>query len=508
MPLRRVPLRRKLMLILMLASGAALVLANVALIGIDLYLFRRDMERDLTTLAAVVAESSTAPLAFEDQKAARDTLAALHARPVIAAAALYRADGSLLASYRKPGGSGTVPRVAEPAGQRFGSGSLTLFTPVVLDKKPVGTLYLESGLGDLYGRLRLQAATISAILLLAAGVSYVLFARLQRFISEPILGLAATARAVEARQDYSLRAERLSADELGQLVDDFNRMLARIEERDADLQRAKDELEGRVEERTHELAQELVERRRAERELAERNVELAQSNRELDDFAYIASHDLKEPLRGIHNFAVFLLEDYGDKLDAEGRSKLETLPRLTRRLDELIDSLLQFSRVGRVDLAIDRVDLGEIVAGVVESLAVGLAEEGVEVRVPRPLPTVRCDRARVGEIFRNLVANAVKYNDKPAKWVEIGYRDGSQDGAGRRPPVFYVRDNGIGIPRKHFDAIFRIFKRLHGRDQFGGGTGAGLTIVKKIVERHNGRVWVESTLGQGTTFYFTLGKEA
>jgi light-regulated signal transduction histidine kinase (bacteriophytochrome) len=181
---------------------------------------------------------------------------------------------------------------------------------------------------------------------------------------------------------------------------------------------------------------------------------------------------------------------------------------LTRRLDELIDSLLQFSRVGRVDLAIDRVDLGEIVAGVVESLAVGLAEEGVEVRVPRPLPTVRCDRARVGEIFRNLVANAVKYNDKPAKWVEIGYRDWSQDGAARRPPVFYVRDNGIGIPRKHFDAIFRIFKRLHGRDQFGGGTGAGLTIVKKIVERHHGQVWVESASGEGTTFYFTLEREA
>ncbi len=494
MALRRLSIRRKLMLILMIASGAALVLANLALIGIDLYLFRSDLERDLTTLSAVVAASSTAALTFDDGAAARETLGTLRARPVIAAAALYRADGSLLAFYKKPGGTGTVPPRARPDTGGFGRDSFSLFTSVTLDHKRVGTLYLESRLDELYRRLRLQAATISAILLLAAAVSYALFARLQRFISEPILSLAATARAVEARQDYSLRAERQSADELGQLADDFNRMLARIEERDDALERAKDELERRVEERT--------------RELAERNVELAQSNRELDDFAYIASHDLKEPLRGIHNFAVFLLEDYGEKLDAEGRSKLETLPRLTRRMDDLIDSLLQFSRVGRVDLAIDHVDLGEIVAGVVESLAVGLAEQGVEVRVPRPLPTVRCDRARVGEIFRNLVANAVKYNDKPRKWVEIGYQDSRRDGEGRRPPVFYVRDNGIGIPPKHFDAIFRIFKRLHGRDQFGGGTGAGLTIVKKIVERHHGRVWVESAPGEGTTFFFTLERGA
>jgi PAS domain S-box-containing protein len=257
------------------------------------------------------------------------------------------------------------------------------------------------------------------------------------------------------------------------------------------------------------VVRDITERRKAEeqlrfyaQELKAMNAELARSNQELDDFAYIASHDLKEPLRGIHNYSKFLLDDYGPKFEADGRDKLATLGRLAQRMETLIDSLLQFSRVGRLELASRETDLNELVRSTLEPLQITLREEEVEVRVPRPLPTVRCDRVRLGEVFHNLITNAIKYNDKPQKWVEVGTR-GVEGGR----PVLYVRDNGIGIPAKHHDAVFRIFKRLHGRDKYGGGTGAGLTIVKKIVERHGGRIWVESTPGEGTTFFFTLGPE-
>ncbi len=159
-------------------------------------------------------------------------------------------------------------------------------------------------------------------------------------------------------------------------------------------------------------------------------------------------------------------------------------------------------------------DLNDVLLEVLDSLRISLEERQVEVRVPHRLPVVVCDAVRIGEVFRNLITNAMKYNDKPDKWIEIGMMS-AHDAADRaqdveeKPmtgmcPVFYVRDNGIGIRAKHLDAVFRIFKRLHGRDKFGGGTGAGLTIVKKIVQRHGGRVWVESTHGQGTTFFFTL----
>lgn len=242
-------------------------------------------------------------------------------------------------------------------------------------------------------------------------------------------------------------------------------------------------------------------------QLRQHNAELVRSNQELDEFAYIASHDLKEPLRGIHNYSTFLVEDYADKLDDAGKSKLATLKFLTQRMEGLIDSLLEYSRVGRVDLAVGDIDLNDVVHEVLESLRITLEEQRVTARVVGPLPTIRCDRVRVAEVYRNLVSNAVKYNDKPEKIVEIGVAADPDAPEGRGnggPHRLFVRDNGIGIPARHHQVIFRIFKRLHGRDKFGGGTGVGLTIVKKIVERHHGRIWIESEPGVGTTFYFTL----
>jgi signal transduction histidine kinase len=481
--LQRAPIRQKLMLIAMLTTGGALLLAGIAIIYFNISRFQEEMKRDLESLAEIVAQNSTAAVSFRDPAAETETLNALRARPSIVGAAVYDKEGHLFAPVA-PGGA-LYPSHPEPDAAKLEDGALTVFHPIRLKGERIGTVYLRSNLDELTARVKAQAITVLAVFLASGIVALMLSSGLQRLISRPILDLTGTARAVSERRDYSLRATKRTADELGELVDAFNGMLEQIQRRDSELQQAKDVLEERVRERTLELQQ--------------RNEELNQSNKELDDFAYIASHDLKEPLRGIHNFSSFLLEDYAGKLDEDGRSKLETLMRLTRRMETLIDSLLQFSRLGRVDLAIDRVDLNEIVAGILDSLAISLQEEKVDVRIPRPLPAVRADRVRVGEIFHNLIVNAMKYNDKPEKHVEVGWRENP---AG--PPVFYVRDNGIGIPEKHHDAVFRIFKRLHGRDKFGGGTGAGLTIVKKIVERHHGRIWVESSAGEGTTFYFTL----
>ena len=500
---RDIPIRRKVVLVIMLTTAGALLLAGVVLIAVDLESFRRDMRTDLIVLADVLARNSTASVTFGDHEAAGETLASLEAKRPVVAAGIYRQTGELLATYRRSeeGWQVEIPLQPGAEGARFGDGFLEVFHPIRLNGQRIGMVYLRSDLSELAGTLKVHVLTVGSVILLAGLAALLVSSGLQLVISRPILRLAETAREVSEHKDYSIRAVKTSSDELGQLVDAFNEMLEQIQRRDSDLLQAKAGLELRVEERTDALRQELSDRLRAERELEERNTELQRSNQELDDFAYIASHDLKEPLRGIHNYATFLLEDYGDKLDAEGKSKLETLTRLSRRMETLIDSLLQFSRLGRVDLAITDVDLNAIVAEVVDSIGIGLQEHRIDVRIPRPLPVVRCDPVRVRELYYNLIVNGMKYNDKPEKWIEIGWE-------GDAPPAFYVRDNGIGIQEKHHESIFRIFKRLHGRDKFGGGTGAGLTIVKKIVERHYGRIWVDSAVGEGTTVHFTLEKEA
>lgn len=245
--------------------------------------------------------------------------------------------------------------------------------------------------------------------------------------------------------------------------------------------------------------------RRAE-ELTRLNAELERSNSDLDAFAFTTSHDMKEPLRGIHHYATFLMEDYADRLDAEGVARLESMVRLSQRMEDLVDSMLRYARLGRAQLCYEEVDLNAVVAEAVELHRMMLDENHATISVPRPLPVVRCDRVQIGQLFANLITNAVKYNEGPRKSIEIGYREPVGGEAGPpRTPTFYVKDDGIGIPEKHHQAVFRLFKRLHGRDKFGGGTGAGLTFSKKIVERHGGAIWIDSRPGEGATFFFTLG---
>lgn len=235
--------------------------------------------------------------------------------------------------------------------------------------------------------------------------------------------------------------------------------------------------------------------------------ELERSNRELDDFAYIASHDLKEPLRGLAHNALFLKEDYAAILDEGGKKRLDRLEFLCGRMETLVNDLLYFSRLGRQELAVKRVDLNAVIKDIAAMMETTLEQEKVSIHVPKPLPAVVCDKPQIAEVLRNLITNAVKYNDRDDKIVEVGCIDATQFELPEQFKwVFYVKDNGIGIDEKFFDDIFRIFKRLNTEDDTKKGTGVGLTFVKKIIERHSGKIWLESEEGVGTTFYFTLSE--
>ncbi|SLM32460.1 Cyanobacterial phytochrome B (fragment) [Desulfamplus magnetovallimortis] len=227
---------------------------------------------------------------------------------------------------------------------------------------------------------------------------------------------------------------------------------------------------------------------------------LSIANKELEEFAHIVSHDLREPLRGINNFAEILLDENYEKLDEEAHYMLGTIIKLARRQEKMIAALLEYSKVRKNALNSKEspVDTEVLIEEVCDNIQIRQRYPQVDVRIHKPLPTLRCSRTLLEHIFTNLIHNAVKFNDKSEKWIEIGTL------ANEIPPVFYIRDNGIGIPQRHFNKIFTIFRKLHEKESWEGGTGVGLAIVKSIINRHNGKIWLESTEGEGSVFFFSI----
>lgn len=243
-----------------------------------------------------------------------------------------------------------------------------------------------------------------------------------------------------------------------------------------------------------EYIRDVTSRTKAEKRLKEVLKEVKDINQELNEFAYVVSHDLKAPLRAISSLASWLASDYYDKLDDEGKGYLNLLVNLVKRMDKLINSILQYSRLGRIKEEKVEVDLNELIKEMIDILA---PPENIKIRIENELPVIYVEETRIRQVFQNLLSNAIKYMDKPEGMIRVGcVRD---DGYWR----FSVSDNGHGIEEKYFEKIFHLFQTLQSRDETEG-TGIGLTLVKKIIDMYGGRIWVESELGKGSTFYFTL----
>ena len=280
-------------------------------------------------------------------------------------------------------------------------------------------------------------------------------------------------------------------------------MTSSLRQSEAELREARDHLELRVNERTEQLSLtnrslqgEVVRRTRAEMQLEHRLNDLNKVNGELNNFAYIVSHDLKAPLRAISSLAGWIAEDNEKSLDEEGRENLATLMNRTRRMDSLIDGILRYSRIGRLDPRLEDIDTGQVARDVIDSLA---PPEDIAVRIEGELPLVRYDRTHMVQLFQNLVSNAITHMGKPCGEIVV-FCDEYEEAW-----EFAVRDTGQGIDEKHFERIFKIFQSLKSRDE-AEATGIGLSLVKAIAEKHGGRVRIESTVGQGSTFYFTISK--
>lgn len=271
----------------------------------------------------------------------------------------------------------------------------------------------------------------------------------------------------------------------------------------AALRKAYEELEHRVEARTRELAlanqelqREIEERQRAEELLRQKAQELARSNADLEQFAYLVSHDLQEPLHVASGFLQLLARRYRSKLDAKGKEFIDCALDSLSRMEQLIKDILDYSRVTTRGKEFEKVDTNAVLAQVLKDLSLTIKEKQASITY-ETLPEVVADKSQLARVFQNLIGNALKFSGDQSPRVHVGAR--STDGG----YLFWVQDQGIGIDPKHCESIFLMFQRLHSREEYPG-TGIGLAICKKIVERHGGRIWVESTPGRGSTFYFTI----
>lgn len=236
----------------------------------------------------------------------------------------------------------------------------------------------------------------------------------------------------------------------------------------------------------------------ANQSLRQRTDELETTNKELRNFAYIVSHDLKAPLRGISQLSTWLIQDYGEALPQEGKELLDLLIDRVKRMDRLIDGILAYSRAGRPSETVEEIDLNLLLSEIVKSL---MPPASIQVIYDNSLPILHGNTTQIAQVFQNLLSNAIKFMDKPEGRIRVGC---AEDGEYWR---FWIADNGPGIEVQHHERIFQIFQTLRGTSGESENSGVGLSIVKKVIETHGGKIWVESTPGAGSTFWFTLPKQ-
>jgi PAS domain S-box-containing protein len=587
------------MLIVLVATTASLMMAASGIVLADAILFRGYLRRDLAALAQIIAENSTASLAFNDPESASQTLAALHARSHVVAACIYRQDRTVLASYGR--NRELCPPPEEHDALRYGGEGMIVSHSIILNGRRIGTLTMLYELGEVAERITIYGTTVLGVLAAASLLAFILSAKLRDVIATPVSELAEATTLVSETGDYGIRAEKLSGDELGLLVDRFNEMLAGIQSRDNALKKALTEREAafreveKERERFHFMAESMPQKiftadaqgnvdyfnrqwneytglslehiqnwgwmefvhpddleettrlwrhsvdtgeachlehrlRRADgryrwhlcraqamrdangdismwigstteiHEQKEKEEALRRANDDLQQFAYSASHDLQEPIRNVAVYSEIVARRYRDVLDADGQQFLGFLREGGRRLAALINDLLAYTRAGMMEVQEAPVDASAVLLHALADLAEAIRESAAQVTCD-PLPEIFMGEAHLRQVFQNLIGNALKYRDEKPVRIHIS--------AGTRGAIwcFSVQDNGIGIDPKYKEKIFGVFKRLH-HDRKYSGTGIGLAICQRVVERYGGRIWVESEPGKGATFFFTVPREA
>ncbi|MGN6399412.1 MAG: ATP-binding protein [Flavisolibacter sp.] len=607
---------------MLLTSGAVLFMTCAAFFAYEFITYRDITKRELSTMGQIIASNSTGSLAFDNKGDATETLSALKAEKHIVVAALYDTSGQLFATYPAQAAKKDFPARLKTSGYFFVNGQLEGFEPVMQNGNRLGTLYLKNDLEAVYSRFRLYGSITFLFIIISFLFAYFLSKRLQKSITTPILELAGTAKTVSDKRDYSVRAAKLSNDELGVLTDAFNHMLTQIEVQNLQITSLNQNLEQKVKDRTRELEgantalkqqnefietiidssvdliavfdteyryvvvnkvanelykinrEELIGKRvfdifpklknsdmmndltkalegqmvhnasykslsgryfenffiplkdkndnvdrvlvighdisailQANERLKSLNTELEKSNRDLEQFAYVASHDLQEPLRKIQTFSE--LSERNIHNPEIQKRYLQKINSSALRMTQLIKAVLNYSRLSRGGDEFSTIDLNTVVENIKTDLELLIEEKKATITATN-LPVIKGIPLQINQLFLNLVNNSLKFSDKPPL-INITARTISKSQLRKFSfspnetdyTELTFKDNGIGFEQQYANKIFSIFQRLHARQDYAG-TGIGLALCKKIVENHGGFITVESEPEKGTSFFVYL----
>ncbi|MFN3650895.1 MAG: response regulator [Armatimonadota bacterium] len=478
---RNASIQQKLTVITMLTSSVVLLVAGLCFILNDVATMRQSKERDLTALAQIIGTNAASAVTFQDQEAARQTLAALSAKPRVAAAGIYTADNRAFAAYGRPGHP-PPPSLTRfrSDGRYYEDDHLSLYQPMMVDGERIGTIYVIADLQDIEARVKQSLLIVGMIFLVCLLVAFALGSRLQRVISGPILELARVARVVSHDKDYSVRAPRGNKDEIGLLIDGFNEMLSQIEKHDHHIQQVNEQLMDSE-----------------QRALA--------ANQAKSLFLAKMSHELRTPLNAIIGYSEMLQEEAEDLGEEDLIPDLQKINSAGKHLLALINDILDLSKIeaGKMEVYLEEFEIAPLIEEVVSTVRplVDKNANRLEVRCGEGLGTMRADLTKVRQALFNLLSNASKFTDQGTITLEVE-REPVSSGDWMR---FRVSDTGIGMTPEQMAGLFQEFTQADASTtRKYGGTGLGLVISRRFCQMMGGDINVSSEFGRGSTFTIRL----
>jgi signal transduction histidine kinase/CheY-like chemotaxis protein len=482
-------------------SSIALIFACAAFVVIDQFMFKKILLRDLSMLSKIIGENCTAALVFDDEYSANETLAALKAKKNIVSACIYEKHGKVFAKYSRDNIKiNFMSELPENECERIEKNKLIIFQPIKLEGEKIGNIFILSDLKQLYSRSRSYFIIIIVVLFISFLAIYFMSLKLHRIVSDPILNLAKVAKEVSLKEDYSIRVEKTSQDELGFLTERFNEMLIQIQEREDALQKVRDELE----EHAQELQKELVEKKRAEKEKTNLQAQLLQAQK-MEAVGILAggvAHDfnnLLTAIRGCADIAMFQIEDSSSLFQ-----DIKEIQVATDRAADLTRQLLLFSR--KQPMAFVSLDLNDSIENLLKIFYRIIGENiKIHTELESEIWTINADRGTIEQVILNLVVNAKDAMPKGGKLciktenivLEESYCKQLPDAKPGKFVRLSVSDTGVGMDKKTVQHIFEPFFSTKG---VGKGTGLGLSVIYGIVKQHGGWINVYSEIDHGSVF--------